>query len=161
MRPHLALDMHWYSIMKLTTPILRDIAQQITTGNPLLGLAVANEYLAPSTELHKALATQVRGRITRGIPHSPEVAEHLLQGKRCGELPVPLRAQIGKRSSLPHGRKLPVLTAMRRRALGEARRAPAPRLLRRSPKLSFSQLILSGDSSPGCARSSCSSMRRS
>lgn len=157
----MASHLHLCSNMKLTSPRLRDIAQQITTGNPLLGLAVANEYLAPSTELHKALATQVRGRIQRGLSHSPEVAEELLQGKRCEELPISLRAQIGKRSSSPQKRSLPVPTAMRHRAAGEVRRAPAPRLLRRSQKLSLSQLILSEDLSSGCARSSCSSMRRS
>lgn len=153
--------MQWCYNMKLTTPILRDIAQQITTGNPLLGLAVANEYLAPSTELHKALAAQVRRRMTRGLAYSPEVAEHLLQGKRCGELPIPLRAQIGKRSSLLQGRTLPVPTAMRRHVPGGVRRAPAPRLLRRYQTLSISQLKLSGDFSPACARSSCNSIKRS
>ncbi len=147
--------------MKLTSPLLRDIAQQVTTGNPMLGLAIANEYLAPSTALHKALATQVRGRIQKGLPHSPELAEQLLRGARSAELPAPLRAQIGKRSSLSPGCSLPAPTAMRRRTPGVMRRAPAPRMLRRAQAPSLSQLRLSGDLSFGCMRFSCSSMRRS
>jgi hypothetical protein len=148
-------------IMKLTTPILRDIAQQITLGNPLLGLAVANEYLRPSTPLHKALAAQVCSRINTGFPHSAQLVDQLLSGKRCSELTRPLRAELGKRSKSSRGRTLPVPTTMWRRTAGDVRRPPAPRLLRKMRALELSQLRVSGDLSPDCARSSCSSTRRS
>jgi hypothetical protein len=147
--------------MKLTTPILQDISQQITYGNPLLGLAVANEYLRPSTPLHKALAAQVCSRINKGFPHSAQLVDQLLSGKRCSELSRPLRAQIGKRSTSSRERTLPVPTIMWRRTPGDVRRPPTPRLLRRTRAPELSQLKSSGDLSPDCARSSCSSTRRS
>lgn len=153
--------MHSGSSMELTSPILQEIAQQITCGNPLLGLAVANEYLLPSTPLHRALATQVRRRIDMGFPHSPPLVEELLRGTRCGELPHTLRAHLGKRITIMRERALPAPTIPSGRTRGGPRRAPGTRSLRRTRPPSLSQLRLSGDLSPRCARSSCSSIRRS
>jgi hypothetical protein len=121
--------------MKLTSPILRDLAHQITTGNPLLGLAVANEYLTPSAPLHQALAAKARSRMHEGRIHSHELLDALLRGRRSAELPPILRAQLGKRSSFPQKKRSALPRQVQGLAIQGARRAPERRAGEQPPRL--------------------------
>ena len=122
------------STMKLTSPILRDLAQQITTGNPLLGLAIANEYLTPSTPLHKAFSTQVHCRVRNGLNLSPELLDELLQGRRSGDLSPLLRGQLGKRLTFLRKRSMPTPRLVGSRESRSARRPPNRRAGQQAPR---------------------------
>lgn len=82
--------------MKLTTPILKLVTHQISCGNPLWGLAVANEYLTPSDPLHRALAFNVRRRL-KTAPEHGSVFTMLAEGARRKDLPDDLAQAIGAR----------------------------------------------------------------
>lgn len=103
--------------MKITSPILKDLARQIASGNPMLGLALANEYLSPTTPLHRALVESFKRRLANDRVVSSRLATRLINGHRCAELPGNLRAQIGARVHFAKHHKMPHPISIHRRPL--------------------------------------------
>jgi len=82
--------------MRLTLPRLKDISRQITDGNPWWGMVVANEYLDPSSPIHRALVTTFTEHIG-GELFEPELAIKLISGCRFEDLSDLLKSRLGAR----------------------------------------------------------------
>lgn len=82
--------------MEMNTIILRELAYQITRGNPWWGLAVANEYMDVHAPLRRALLTQLNRRENRPLIDA-KIAEALRDGRCKAELPSEWQEQIGGR----------------------------------------------------------------
>jgi hypothetical protein len=135
--------------MKITTPILKQIALQLTTGNPWWALVFANEYVDAGTPLHHALVQRFISRIGPTCGDRKSLADTLITGSRYNEIPPHLQPLVGKRTfpsyvrSGPQPRRvLNTLVHPLRRApprVGEhQRKSPThrPSSIRRTPGLS-------------------------
>lgn len=111
--------------MKLTSPLLRDIATQMTQGNPLLGLAILNEYLSPSSPLHRAFVAKLHSRLLTDWEAPQELIRRLAQGEKRAQLPIPLQSKLGKKTTLLDRRALPSPRTPKRRSLRRLRRERA------------------------------------
>jgi hypothetical protein len=87
-----------YEGMKMTPTILKHITYQITHGNPLWGLAVANEYLSPGNPIHRALVLKASGRL-KDSPSATSILFKLKGGARRAELSRALSSRIGTRET--------------------------------------------------------------
>lgn len=83
--------------MKLNNRTLQDLSLQIIRGNPLWGLVVANEYLAPREPLRLALARHFTERL--GAAANSPLSILLLQGARFRDLPEELASLVGPRET--------------------------------------------------------------
>lgn len=91
--------------MKLTTPILMSLCDEITNGNPLWALTVLNEYLTPDDPIHRACVHRAKIRL-RQAPQSSPLVEQLIGGATYEQLPPELQSYVGPKSS-PRRRRLP------------------------------------------------------
>lgn len=105
--------------MNLT--LLYELSYQITTGNPLWGLALLNEYPSAPAALRTGLIGALQARLGADLDSMPLVRT-LLSGKRTGELSIPEREALGSRvvrrgpaSPTPHLRKRSSRIARRQR----------------------------------------------
>lgn len=88
--------------MKLTAPILKLITDQVSQGNPLWGLALANEYLSSGDPLRRAITLVAKRRL--GTTSQPPLLSKLIEGARRDELPEDLAFAIGPRVGDTHKR---------------------------------------------------------
>lgn len=110
--------------MKLTLPILKDLSHQISHGNPCWGMLVVNEYLKPSSPLHRALATQLLSRVSAINGERGELIEALVAGMPYNKLSPHLQAQVGTREVFIRGRSLPSHLSSKRPIRTGDRRLP-------------------------------------
>ena len=82
--------------MQITQTLLTEVSFQVSDGNPLWGLALANEYLSPSEPLHIALVQRVRSRLHPRDFQQP-LAKRLCAGERAKDLPQALQLLVGSR----------------------------------------------------------------
>ena len=110
--------------MNITSPILKQLALQISQGNPWWGLVVANEYVPASSPLHHALARQFVKRVGVTFGDLQRLADQLIAGAHFDELTPQLQRQIGKRAfAIGRETHLQPLT-MRRSSWRTVRQAP-------------------------------------
>lgn len=105
--------------------LLHELSYQITTGNPLWGLALLNEYPNVPPAIRKGLIRALEARLGVGLESSP-IAQALLSGRRTGELSIAQQEAVGSRVV----RQSPV--------------SPAPRLRKRSSRLARRQRLSTG-----------------
>jgi len=117
--------------MKVTQTILREIAFQISDGNPLWGLLLANEYLYPDDLLHRALVSQARRRFGSASLRTKLILG-IMNGERACSLSSTCLARVGSRvvrsncpTIRPRAQIFPNLAA----PIGLASRRPASRAL--------------------------------
>lgn len=92
---------------RMNTTLLREISFQVTRGNPLWGVSVANEYLDRTCALHTGLIARARRTLQERKTSDLQLLELLATGIRANELPAHLRLCIGSRivqrkDLLPH-----------------------------------------------------------
>jgi len=88
--------------MSLT--LLREISFQLSRGNALWGLALANRYLGPSDPLRKAFATRAMQRLD-GAMRMEMTA--LLEGALLADLPQEQQLAVGTRARRLNERATP------------------------------------------------------
>jgi hypothetical protein len=84
--------------MKLTTPILKSLCNELAHGNPMWALIVLNEYLSPNDPLHRACVQRAKSRLSQAT-QSSELAMRLFAGATYQQLPVELQRDVGPRAS--------------------------------------------------------------
>jgi len=135
--------------MKLTQTILKEISFQVTTGNPWWGLILANEYLSPDSDLHRALYKRAIDRLGSSSIRHP-LARKVRQGHRANMLSAALRRSIGCR--IVPTTKAPMTHRAPRALTATMRRRPVvPRSMMRSHhshRASIKQIVPSLQSYP-------------
>lgn len=105
--------------MDMNTTILKEVAYQIQSGNPLWGMLIANEYDELNPLVRKGLTHQFLKRVDT----TSALARYLVDGAVLQDLPEHLRAQVGSRIS----RSSATIPTPRVRELGNRRLASRQR----------------------------------
>ena len=116
--------------MKLTQLILTTISRELSNGNPWWALVVANEYLEPTSQLHKVLVKLFKGR----VDEDSDLTRRIHSGARYADLSAAERDRVGSRATFhrPSILALPCNRTERRHACG--RRSPVRRPLCPNPE---------------------------
>jgi hypothetical protein len=121
--------------MDMNTTILKEVAYQIQSGNPLWGMLIANEYDGLNPLIRKGLTHQFLKRVDT----SSALTRHLVEGAVLADLPEHLRAQVGSRISrssaatpTPRARELSNRRLASRQRSSTASLARQPQLVRRT-----------------------------
>jgi hypothetical protein len=101
--------------MKTNSTILREVSYQLTNGNPLWGMLLANEYFTRDNPFRGAIVTKFKQRISSLSDISSDLVLELIEGKKRAELPEDLAGLIGQRAikrsrSVVHASRLETLT---------------------------------------------------
>lgn len=95
----------WHTVchlvgMKINATILKDISSQVSHGNSLWGIAVANEYLDKGDPIRSALVKKAESRYAKDGSNFPLEIKLLMNGCTCEQLSIAAQAQIGAKRPL-------------------------------------------------------------
>jgi|GEM_PF-2416080 len=84
--------------MKTNSAILREVSYQLTNGNPLWGMLLANEYFTRDNPFRGAIVVKFKQRVSSLSCINRGLALELINGKKRAELPGDLADLIGQRA---------------------------------------------------------------
>ena len=84
--------------MKTNSAVLREVSYQLTSGNPLWGMLLANEYFNRDNPFRAAIITKFKQRISSSNGINNELALKLIEGKKRAELAEDIAHLIGQRA---------------------------------------------------------------
>ena len=84
--------------MKTNSAILREVSYQLTNGNPLWGMLLANEYFSRDNPFRGAIVVKFKQRVSSLSGINSGLALELINGRKLAELPGDLADLIGQRA---------------------------------------------------------------
>lgn len=84
--------------MNTNSTVLREVSYQLTSGNPIWGMLLANEYFNKETPFRAAIVNKFKQRVSSLSGINSDLALALITGKKRSELPEDLADLIGQRA---------------------------------------------------------------